>query len=798
MVFYPIPFTFGTKAETIARLQPLIAKAIVPDFLFFTVRDWLADRKSVLSRITDSFIDTDIILRSSAVGEDSSASAMAGRFLSVPHVAPQDGDAVGHAVEDVIASYDAPGSELNDQILAQVMVAGVSVSGVLFTQDMNTGAPYYVINYDAETGRTDTVSAGNSEYSNRTLLVHRDSRHRLRSPRFLALLEAIDEVEAITENDCLDVEFAIDHAGKVYLFQIRQITTQPNWNRGITLRVNDALARAGGFVKQRMGPLPGINGSRSVLGKMPDWNPVEMIGTAPRPLALSLYRHLITDRAWRKARAQMGYGEPHGMPLMVTLAGQPFIDVRLSFHSFQPADLPARIGHKLVDAWIDRLSEHPQLHDKIEFDVAVTALAFDFEERVAAQFPGVLDADEEAVFRDCLQRLTRRLLTGEVAPIDGELRKIELLASNRKRLLELRDKPDAAAVAGLLEDCIELGTIPFAVLARHAFIANSFLKALLARGVLSESDAAQFQRSVPTVAGEFVRDVGCLSRREMELDDFMAHYGHLRPGTYDILSPRYDRHPELIAALPETPEAAREPETFALSGEQEKEIAKLLSAFGYEITPAGLLDYMAQSIRQREYAKFVFTRNLSDALEIIAAWGERNGLSREELSYIDIQVLLDTLSIAQGRSLEEYLRGASERGRESHGIAMAVQLPYLIFDDTDTVIVPLYLDQPNFVTRGVARGEPIELHGFDLPLQEIDRKIVAIESADPGFDWIFARPIAGLVTKFGGANSHMAIRCAEFGLPAAIGCGEQIFDRVVRSKLIELNCTEQRIVVLDS
>ena len=71
--------------------------------------------------------------------------------------------------------------------------------------------------------------------------------------------------------------------------------------------------------------------------------------------------------------------------------------------------------------------------------------------------------------------------------------------------------------------------------------------------------------------------------------------------------------------------------------------------------------------------------------------------------------------------------------------------------------------------------------------------IVLIENADPGFDWIFAYDIAGLVTKYGGANSHMAIRCAEFGIPAAIGCGEQIFDRLCSAGSIEINCTENHV-----
>ena len=69
-------------------------------------------------------------------------------------------------------------------------------------------------------------------------------------------------------------------------------------------------------------------------------------------------------------------------------------------------------------------------------------------------------------------------------------------------------------------------------------------------------------------------------------------------------------------------------------------------------------------------------------------------------------------------------------------------------------------------------------------------RIIIIERADPGFDWIFTQNIAGLVTKFGGANSHMAIRCAELNLPAAIGCGEQIFDRLLKANSIELDCSK--------
>ncbi len=72
-------------------------------------------------------------------------------------------------------------------------------------------------------------------------------------------------------------------------------------------------------------------------------------------------------------------------------------------------------------------------------------------------------------------------------------------------------------------------------------------------------------------------------------------------------------------------------------------------------------------------------------------------------------------------------------------------------------------------------------------------KLVCIECADPGFDWIFTKGIGGLVTKFGGANSHMTIRCAELGIPAAIGVGESLFERLASAGRVELRCSEKLV-----
>lgn len=787
-------FKFGTKAETLLALQPHLNESVIPDFSFLSVGDWVDNKDKIIDDLTNRFKQQKVAVRSSAQGEDGADSTMAGAFDSLLNIDGGDKAQLGEAIETIIDCYPG-GLKLCDrdhQVLVQAFVVDVSMSGVVFTQDLNTGAPYFVINYDDVSGRTDSVTSGDS--NGRTMFVHRNSQTMLSSPRFRAVLDAVMEIEKVADADALDIEFAVDNDNCVYLFQVRKITTHANWNRGMALRVNDAINSMSELAAKRFRPLSGVYGSRSLFGQMPDWNPVEMIGSRPRPLAVSLYQRLITDRVWRLARKQMGYAEPEGSPLMYMFGGQPYIDVRLSFHSYLPADLPAAIGNKLVDGWVQRLSDNPQLHDKVEFDVAITVLSFDFDERFEAQCAGVLDDDEREIFRECLQRLTGSLITSQVASLEGELDKIETLLHKCEDRSKNYSEANLATIAGLLESCVDLGTVPFSILARHGFIAQSFLKSLVSQNILSQEDADVFMGTVNTVAGDLASDMRNLSERTLDVPDFLSRYGHLRPGAYDIQSIRYDSRPELIEQLRNTSMATASTENaedagFALAESQKAKIQAKLDEYGYDITVDALFEYIGKATEAREYAKFVFTRNLSDALEGIASWGKRNGLSRDELSFIPITAILSADSMSEGRSAEEYLRSIAEANMKKYQVTMGLHLPYLIKEVSDFHIVPLLISRPNFITSKSVEGEVIHLTGNNMDAK-IDGKIVVIESADPGFDWIFTREILGLVTKFGGANSHMAIRCAEFRIPATIGAGEQLFERVLASRSVELNCAQ--------
>jgi glutamine kinase len=140
---------------------------------------------------------------------------------------------------------------------------------------------------------------------------------------------------------------------------------------------------------------------------------------------------------------------------------------------------------------------------------------------------------------------------------------------------------------------------------------------------------------------------------------------------------------------------------------------------------------------------------------------------------------------------DRYFLDQAEAGRRSVSNAYAFRLSHILCDVRDIFVATLNRSVPNFVGHAAVSGAIVMLDTHSTSNAPIAGRIVCIENADPGFDWIFAKRPLALITQFGGANSHMAIRCAELGLPAAIGCGEQIFARVCAAGQIELNCPEK-------
>lgn len=795
---------FEDKAATLAGLEGRLSCGRVLPQATITHARWIAERTAILRRLlaapwaqeTSGRLPP-LIVRSSAIGEDGAEELLAGHFLSIQDV--QGGDALADAIDQVFRSYEPHLSE-DQKVLVQPMLAHVVASGVATSREVGSGRPYIVVNtsFGADTTQ---VTAGRS---NETQVCYH-FRGSLVPPagRCGAVVRLIREIERLTDSKRLDIEFAfVEGEHLPVLLQARPLVNAPASPLPRDRHCR-ALARAERKIDATLGAHPLASGRRSALGVMPDWNPAEIVGVRPRPLALSLYRNLVTDDVWARQRTTYGYRDLLGVPLLIDILGLPYIDVRASFDSFVPAALSDQAAERLVDHYMDRLLAAPALHDKIEFEIVLSCYAFDTNAKLRALAEAGFGYRDLADLRNALHALTRRVIDPANSPRLADRAGLEKLQERRARILA-SPAPSLSRAHFLLEDCKRFGTRPFAGLARVGFIAIQLLNSMVAVGAIGEQDRQAFLMSVSTIATEMQRDLATLGKA-----DFLAKYGHLRPGAYDILSPRYDEGPEvyfngfwsaehLKRSSADRPAIDFDRGAGEPASDQRQQLwsrlaeaaRPLLVEHDFDVEPMAFLTFLADGVREREQAKFEFTRSLSDALALIKEWGASEGLSAEDLSFADVAVVREAYSTA-GEPLDLFA-DAIRRGRERYEITSATCLPPLIVDKGDVWGFELPVATPNFVTNRSVRAPVIrELEGCTLT-----GAIVMIPNADPGFDWIFSRDIAGLVTAYGGANSHMAIRAAELDLPAVIGAGDHLYGEWSRAGALFIDCANRRVDIM--
>lgn len=767
---------FQSKAGTLEALQPVLRSARVLPQLRFTVAQWRTDAAALTARVRELGWPL-LAVRSSALAEDSASGSLAGRFESVLSVPTAD---VAGAVATVIASMaDAVGVvDPRNEVFIQPMLERVELAGVAFGQDPATGAPYYVLNYDDTSARTDSVTAGVSNQL-RTRYIHHLAP--LEPAPLDTVVALIEELRVLFGTAALDLEFAIADGGLV-LLQVRPLLVM---DAGIdTAAHRDMLAHIAAKIEQGRHPHPFLHGRRTVYGVMPDWNPAEIIGVRPKPLSLSLYRELVTDSIWAYQRHNYGYRNLRSFPLMLHFHGLPYIDVRVSFNSFVPRDIDGSLADKLVNYYVDRLLAAPNLHDKVEFEIVFSCYTLDLPERLAKLSEAGFTLAEQQRLADSLRNLTNRIVDNDTGLWRSDRDKLAVLAARRDEILAA-DVDRVSRIYWLLEDCKRYGTLPFAGLARAGFIAVQMLRSLVAVGVLDRAAYDAFMNGLDTVSGQMTRDLVQLDRTT-----FLAKYGHLRPGTYDLLSPRYDEAPDLYFDWQRTVAEHAPAAPFALSLAQMRAISKLLAEHGLAHDVVGLFDFLQAGIELREYAKFVFCRNLSDAMSLFRELGREHGFSLDDMAYADIHCVHELY--AAGVDPVALIGESIARGRERYAETCQIVLPPLLSSPEDAFSFEMPATEPNFITHRQVTAPVVSYRDRE----QLVGAIVAIPSADPGFDWLFSHDIAGFITAYGGVNSHMAIRANELGLPAVIGAGEVLYGKWSAARMLNVDCANRRVEVL--
>ena len=765
-----------TKANSLKIINKFNNK-LVPQFLFFNKQYFLSNKNKCIKKILKKFKE-DIIIRSSAINEDNYNQSNAGYYDSYVIKKNNFKD-----IEKKIIKLIKKFRNNKDQILVQKFVQNPDIAGVIFSKDKTTNSHYYDINYDISK-KTNLITSGKFNPTMRSLVVFKNTKFI--PAKFKKLLQITAKLEEIFNNDRLDIEFCIKNK-KVYILQCRPlhgVKKKVNINKLNSVIVN--LEKKFKKINQKNETL---FGKKTVLSNMSDWNPAEMIGKKPSKLATSLYSELITNFVWSEQRSNYGYKNVFPNKLMLNFAGSPYIDLRVDFNSFLPADLEKKISEKLINFFIKKIKKNPEIHDKIEFELINTC--FDFSLSNRKDLP--LSKLEKKKYFSSLKKLTNNILKPNKKILIKEIKKIEML-EKRLKFIKKSKLSHIQKIYYLINDCKKFGTLPFSGIARCAFISKSILDSLNKQKYISDQELENFYLQINTISKEINHDY-FKSKKNNNFKSFLEKYGHLRPSTYSILTKNYKENYKKYFSNNIDNKNFTSNKKFNFSRNHSIKIDKLFKKNNLEFSFKQFLNFSTLAIEKREYSKLIFTKSIDQIFENLKKLANEINIDFKKFEHLDIDIIIKSFHNLEQEKLRDIILNNINSNQISYKFSQSILIPDVINDSKNFNYFYNINCRENYITKKTSIGEIIELNKLS-DFKKISNKIVLIENADPGFDFLFSYKIKGLITKYGGSNSHMAIRCMELGLPAIIGVGDKTYNHFSNSKKVFIDCNNKNYSII--
>ena len=768
---------FKNKAETLINLK--LKKAKVPKLIKIRFSEYFQYKKKTLNTILKTFSNKKIAIRSSYSNEDTKTSSNAGKYESYLNIKSNDFKNIDLKITQLSKLKK---NIIGESFFIQEMAKNVIFSGVVLTRNLVNYTKCININY-YDGSNTDAVTSGKNK--TKSILFFENEKFKI-PKKFLNLYLSINEIIILTKEKDLDIEFAVDKNKTVLILQVRKLIV-PNNKNNIDINYKKIFYNLEKKINKLKLKHNSLIGDTTYFGNMPDWNPAEIIGTKPRPLALSLYQELITNHIWSQNRLAYGYRDLGQFHLMTTFYGTPYIDIRVDFNSWIPININEKMSKKIVNYYLNKFKDNENIQDKIEFEILFTCATFTTKEKLKNELSGILNKKEIMIFYESLKNINLISIQKKIEDF-ASIKLLEKKQYNLKKskLYEI-DK-----IYWAVEDCKKYGTLPFAGLARCGFVAIDLLNSLLEIGAISEKEKIIFLSTVNTITSEMKMDLHKLSKK-----NFLIKYGHLRPGTYDITSKNYkDNYNQYFDKklfknkfFSNQKNISRK-NKFSINSKTKKEIKNLNI---YKNTTE-LFNFIKQSISHREYSKFVFTKSIDFIFENLSIFGKKYGISNDDLSYVKIEKILDMhFNISNYNTIDNLKKHISENKKE-YNANKHILLPDVIKSSKNLYIQYKNFEKINFISNKSITTKVINYNKADIKKSYLGA--VCIENADPGYDFLFNKNIKALITKYGGLNSHMAIRCSELNIPALIGVGEKNFTDILKHKVININCIEKKIELI--
>ena len=734
--------SYGNKAKNLEY----VAKNTDIEIPYFK-EIYLNDLNNI-ENIVDSF-SKKIMIRSNSSSEDKEYSSSAGKYLSIGPIETNDLETIKKSWEMVINSYE---EQDNQSVIFQNYIENAKSVSVLTSYKVGSDSAYRTFStyYGPE---TDAITSGKySEINN--FFMHRSFDILPKKyEKYNVYLKIITQLEDLFKNKQLDIEMVLDKNNSPQLLQVRPLMGK-KLNKESIFEEKDVIDRNLKNYKKLNKTTADRFGTNQIYSNMSDMNPAEMIGKKPDNIAFGLYKFMFTDTTWNIQRGEFGYRKYSGGKLMELFNNVAYINVNYSLNSFLTRNLQKESCEEIINYQLNKLKENPHLHDSIEFDISRSSYVFDTVEEFSKEYKNIISPSEIIKWHnDLIQIDTQNKST---------------LEKNKKIILSTFSKLDKSFEYSkkenikLIRDTMAL---PFTHHSRLGFVYFAQLNSLLEKEVISEDQKKLLLLSVNSVSTKMKADAYEVKIGKKTLEGFLDVYGHIRAGNYNLLSSNLKNDLNFTESLINNSQQPLEDNI--LPKDIYTNIGEYFTINEIPLEASAWIDMFKEGISTREDSKFYYTKGIDGILNEV---GEKNTSDRELFDLLDIEFNEENTSDMRLKN---------------------VLMPDLITSNEDFYFYKEMNKNGNYIGQGIINGDVLLIDNEANRPENLDNKIVVIPAADPGWDWIFNYKIKSLITKYGGPNSHMAIRCAEHNIPAILGAGENNFTVIANSKSLEIDFSNE-------
>ena len=734
--------SYGNKAKNLEY----VAKNTDIEIPYFK-EIYLNDLNNI-ENIVDSFSQK-IMIRSNSSSEDKDYSSSAGKYLSIGPIEKNDLETIKKSWEMVVNSYE---EQDNQSVIFQNYIENAKSVSVLTSYKVGSDSAYRTFStyYGSE---TDAITSGKySEINN--FFMHRSFDILPKKyEKYNVYLKIITQLEDLFKNKQLDIEMVLDKNNSPQLLQVRPLMGK-KLNKESIFEEKDVIDRNLKNYKKLNKTTADRFGTNQIYSNMSDMNPAEMIGKKPDNIAFGLYKFMFTDTTWNIQRGEFGYRKYSGGKLMELFNNVAYINVNHSLNSFLTRNLQKESCEEIINYQLNKLKENPHLHDSIEFDISRSSYVFDTVEEFSKEYKNIISPSEIIKWHnDLIQIDTQNKST---------------LEKNKKIILSTFSKLDKSFEYSkkenikLIRDTMAL---PFTHHSRLGFVYFAQLNSLLEKEVISEDQKKLLLLSVNSISTKMKADAYEVKIGKKTLEGFLDVYGHIRAGNYNLLSSNLKNNLNFTESLINNSEQPLEDNI--LPKDIYTNIEEYFTINEIPLKASAWIDMFQEGISTRENSKFYYTKGIDGILNEV---GEKNTSDSELFGLLDIEFNEENTSDMRLKN---------------------VLMPDLITSNEDFYFYEEMSKNGNYIGQGTVIGDVLLIENEANRPNNLENKIVVIPAADPGWDWIFNYKIKSLVTKYGGPNSHMAIRCAEHNIPAILGVGENNFTVISNSKSLKIDFSNE-------